>query len=69
MKIHIDIRDNIDPEDAIRRVTNVIAEGRISKNNTMYCYLTTWKDGIAVSTRDYRKSDCFVVWKQKTKIL
>ena len=64
-KIYIDIRDGIDPEDAVRRVAHVIEEGRVFKNNTMYCFLTTWKDGIAVSTREYRKNDCFVVWKHK----
>jgi len=67
MKIHIDIRDDIDPEVAVRRVANVISDDRISRNNTLYCYLTTWTDGICVSVRDYRKSDCFVVWKDKNK--
>jgi hypothetical protein len=67
MRIHIDIRDNIDPEDAVRRVAQVISGGKISKNNTMYCFLTTWKDGIAVATNEYRKSDCFVVWKNKNQ--
>jgi hypothetical protein len=65
MKIHIDIRDDINPEDAVRRVAHVISEGRISKNNTMYYFLTIWKDGVAVFTNEYRKSDCFVVWKKK----
>jgi hypothetical protein len=65
MKIHVDIRDNINPEEALRRVVHVISQGRISKNNTMYCHLTIWRDNIAVSTRDYRKSDCFVVFKYK----
>ena len=64
-KIYIDIRDDIAPEDAIRRVAHVIEGGRVSKNNSMYCFLTTWKDGIAVSTREYRKNDCFVIWKHK----
>jgi hypothetical protein len=64
-KIYIDIRDDIVLEDAIRRVAHVIGEGRVSKNNTMYCFLTTWTDGIAVSTREHRKNDCFVVWKHE----
>ena len=67
-KLYIDIRDNINPEDAIRRVAHVVGNGKISKNNTMYCFLTTWTDGIAVSTREYRKNDCFIVWKHKDKI-
>lgn len=67
MKIHIDVRNDIDPEDAVRRVAHVISEGRISDDGKKYCWLTTWKDGIAVSVNNYRKSDCFVVWKQKNK--
>lgn len=62
-KIYIDIRDDIDPEDAVRKVAHVISEGKVSKDNTVYCYLTTWSDGIAVSTREYGKNDCFIVWK------
>lgn len=65
MKIHIDIRDDIDPIDALIRVKHVIEGGRISGNGKYYCYLTTWKDGINVSINLYRKSDCFVVWRSK----
>lgn len=67
MKIHIEIRDDIDPEVALTRVTKVVSGGRVSKNNTLYCYGTTWEDGICVHVRDYRKSDCFVVYKSKRK--
>lgn len=69
MKIHIDIRDNINEETALNRVMQVIKLGRISKDNTMYCYMTAFNDGINVSTNDYRKSDCFIVWKNKDKQL
>lgn len=68
-KINIDVRDNIDPALALRLVARVIAEGKISKgeNGKMYyCWLTTFDtpDGeIMVSTRQYRKTDCFVVHK------
>ena len=64
MKIHIDIRSGIDPEDAVRKVAQVINGGRISKDNTKYCFITTWADDTIVCTRDYRKSDCFVVYKK-----
>jgi len=67
-RIIIDIRDDIDPEVALRRIAHVIAGGRISKNNTLYCYGTTWEDGICVHTRDYRKNDCFVVYTSKKKL-
>lgn len=63
-KITIDIRDNIDELTAVERVRDVISKGRISKNNTLYCYETVWEDGVCVHVRDYRKSDCFVVYKK-----
>ena len=72
-KIHIDIRDNIEPGLALHLVARVIADGKISKgeNGKMYyCWLTVFDtpDGeIAVSTRQYRKNDCFIVWKYGKK--
>ena len=67
MKVHIDIRDNIDPEDAVQRVAHVISQGRISNNEKNYCFLTSWTDNVCVQVNQYRKSDCFVVFKNKTK--
>jgi len=69
MKIHIDIRDDIPPEVALDKVTQVVKGGRISKYNTLYCYLTVFPDSIAVAVNEYRKSDCFVVYKSKYKSL
>lgn len=72
-KINIDIRDNIRPGFALHLVARVISEGKISKgeNGKMYyCWLTVFNtpDGeIGVSTRQYRKNDCFVVWKYGKK--
>lgn len=68
MRIHIDIRDSIEPEDALYYVMQVVERGRISKEGKQYCYLTEFytKYGkIHVVTRDYRKSDCFVVYRAK----
>lgn len=68
-KINIDIWDNIKPDLALRLVARVIADGKVSRgeNGKMYyCWLTVFDtpDGeIAVSTREYRKNDCFVVHK------
>jgi len=67
-KIIIDIRDDIDELTAISRVKHVISEGRVSKDKTLYCYATTWHDGIKVYTRDYRKNDCFIVTKPSIKL-
>lgn len=65
MKIIIDVRDNIDHNIAMQRVSKVILGGRISRSNTLYCYHTRWEDGICVHVTDYRKNDCFVVYKSK----
>jgi hypothetical protein len=64
MKIHIDIRDGIEPQVAVEKVLCVIKNGRISKNNTLFCYLSVFPDNIAVTVNDNRKSDCFVVSKK-----
>jgi len=73
LKINIDIRDNIKPGLALHLVARVIDAGKISKgeNGKMYyCWLTVFDtpDGdIAVSTRQYRRNDCFIVWKYGKK--
>jgi len=64
-RIIIDVRDDIDPAAALLYVGNVISQGRISKDDTKYCWLTTFHDGVTVFVRDYRKSDCFVVYQSK----
>lgn len=64
MKMHLDIEDGISPEIALECVKQVVNMGRISKDDTMYCYATTFdtKNGeLVVLTRDHRKSDCFIV--------
>jgi hypothetical protein len=66
-KIIIDIRDDIDPTAALLYVGHVIHQGRISKNNTKYCWITVFHDGVQVIARDNRKSDSFVVLKDKSR--
>lgn len=69
VKINIEIRDNIKPKLALRLVANVIALGKISTGEhgkKYYCWQCNFNtaDGeMRVSTRQYRKSDCFVVYK------
>ena len=66
MKIHIDIRHDISPTIALECVRQVIAQGKVSNNGKSYCYATTFNTSegeIWVSTRQYRKSDCFLVYK------
>lgn len=70
MRIHLDIRDDISPTMALEAVKQVVAHGRVSNNGKMYCYATlfdTSEGKIVVSTREYRKSDCFMVYKYGTE--
>lgn len=66
MRIHLDIRDEIDPVIALECVRRVVAEGRISNYGKSYCYGTSFltEEGtVWVHTRQHRKSDCFMVYK------
>lgn len=67
MKIHLDIRDDLSPTIALKCVGEVIALGRISNEGKSYCYATEFKTsegGVLVMTRQYRKSDCFLITKK-----
>lgn len=69
-KIHITVYDDIPLERAVKYVHDVVRQGRISKNDTMFCYLTLLHDPnthqrVCVQTVDYRKSDCFRVYLDK----
>lgn len=66
MKIHIDIRHNISPIIALECVRQVIEEGKVSAKGKSYCYATTFdtiQGEVWVAPRPYRKSDCFLVYK------
>ena len=76
MKIEIEIRDNIAPDIALDCVRSVITDGKISKGEKekmYYCWATiftivpkddTNKYQLTVATQQYRKNDCFVVYKE-----
>lgn len=70
-KIEIDIRDDISPTVAVECVRSVIAQGKISvgeRGKKYYCWATTFdtpEGNVIVYTRQYRKNDCFIVYKQK----
>lgn len=65
----IDIRDGISETLALELVLDVVKRGRVSEGEhgkMYYCWVTIFNvNGIeyAVSVRQYRKSDCFVVYK------
>ena len=66
----IDIRDNINPCVALELVNRVVVHGKVSKSNDgkmYYCWVTKFDigyDTIVVYTRENRKDDCFVVYKE-----
>ena len=65
MKIHIDIRNDIPANIALRCVTRVVEEGRVSAQGKMCAYATTFDTCLGeiwVAARPYRKSDCFLVY-------
>ena len=66
----IEIRDNIPDEIAIELVGIVVRQGRISKqgDKMYYCWVTkiTYGDeNYTVYVMDNRKTDCFIVCKDK----
>lgn len=45
MKFNITIQDGIDDLLAVTLLEEVIRQGKISNDNTQYCYVTTWTTG------------------------
>ena len=68
MKIHLDIRDNISPSLALDCVKQVLERGKISADGKSFFYATTFdtdEGEVWVATRPYRKSDCFLIYKNE----
>ena len=66
MRIHLDIRHDISPTIALECVKQVIEQGKVSGGGKSYCYATTFDTSegeVWVHPRAYRKSDCFLVYK------
>lgn len=65
-KFIIEIRDGIGDYEAINALLDVMVSGRVSKNETMYCYHTEMCNGIHVSAMEkskYGKSEKFIIHK------
>ena len=60
-KIIIQNETDLPMTDAMVYVKHVISHGRISKDETQYCYVTTWPDGVIVYADKNKKSDRFIV--------
>ena len=63
MRVEISIEDGIDIQKAMKYVSLVIANGRVSKKGTKFCWATVFTDDIVVATNDYTKNDCFRVYR------
>ena len=69
-KFIIEIRDNIGDYEAVEALLEVMNVGRISKNDTMYCYHTEMWNGIHVSAMEKKKgskSEKFIIHLNKPK--
>lgn len=65
-KFIIEIRDGVSDYDGIRALLTVIAAGKISNNDTMYCYNTEHTNCVHVSAMDKREgsdTDKFIIHK------
>lgn len=69
MKIHIEVKNDIPYPIALEAVKQVVCAGKISEGEhgkKYYCWATTFETNIGevvVAVRQYRKSDCFLVYK------
>lgn len=63
-QVLIKFPDDITDETAINCVKAVIHQGKISKNRTLYCYVTEFSDGIRVSTSNTAKYPTFTIWRK-----
>lgn len=64
-QILIKFPDDMTDEQAMQYVGTVIKQGKISKNNTLYCYVTEFQDRTCVSANDRSKWPTFRIWKRK----
>lgn len=67
-KLIIDNRANLPATTVLDRVSQVVAQGRISGDGKHYCYATTWCDGVAVYAKRNLASDTFTVVQEEAKV-
>lgn len=58
--------DDIDDQEALRRVSEVVKGGKISEHGgkPQYCFLTVFEDEVRLLARDKKNpnTDSFVIW-------
>lgn len=64
-QILIKFPDDMSDEAAMDYVHTVVRQGKISKNNTLYCYVTVFADNTAVSINERAKHPTFRIWRRK----
>lgn len=65
-KVNIKIEEGINLLTATGRVMQVINEGRISGDETKFCAITTWGDGIVcVADQTKTGTDTFTIARKK----
>lgn len=64
-QILIKFPDDMSDMDALNYVRNVVKMGKVSKNNTLYCYWTQFVDNTCVSVNDRAKHPTFRIWRRK----
>jgi hypothetical protein len=58
MRITINVdTDSIDEREAIKYVSNVMADGKVSNDGKCYCYLTRYLNGVLVSADNTRSGN------------
>ena len=60
-QILIKFDESISDERAVQKVLEVIKEGKISKDNTSYSYVTTFEDGTMCCTSQHSKHPTFII--------
>ena len=62
-KIIIENNSDLDIDDVLQYVGHVIRKGKISSTSKgdQYCFITTFENGIYVSSSKNKKSDRFIV--------
>lgn len=60
-KIIIHNDSGLNDDSALIYVMAVLREGRVSADDTAYCYGTVWPNGVQVSARRNKASDTFYV--------
>lgn len=54
-------------EEVMDYVRKVISAGKVSDNGNNYCYLSSFKDGIMVSSDVIKTGHRFTIWRQNEK--